>query len=535
MKILDFRTFAKNRIMKYHLSFFLWLLYGVTMLGQSAVRINNPSFSNYIVPGLLAEEQGTLYCTTKVQEGAIWRNYIAKYNIANESFEVLLNFSRTSNTSWINYANFFRYDNFMYFQFGPTLFRLNMTTNETIALITNYSFEALVGPYLIYRGDSSNTSTLTVYNLASQQVANSFTMPNYTDAFHLENNNLYFFGSGTAYQLYRYYIYRFDLSTNQLQTIYTTQHPTGPFPLTSKGYVKKVGNNLIFTTKHTANGGRYVSVNLATNQLNPNFTFDVNSGFIYQAKEPFVLNGIVYITVDNSVYSSDGVEAPTLHPLAGFNGVNFVNSDNNFFTYMNEVYTSLYDPVSSSYTVWKTNGSTKEVLNPIIGSGSYQSSATIYNNTLYFVARNVNDTSNNFTIFKSQGTMATTQPLFSGPNLTLLALPFNYQNQMFFYGETSLNDVNDRGLFKINTTQLNTNELLSKNKVMLYPNPAHDFVHFSSEIQPQSIRLYNVTGQLVQVYNDWSSGSLTLPTQKGIYMLQLTFEEGVITRKICVE
>lgn len=311
MKPFAFRIFVKNRVMKYYLCFFLSLFCAVNLLGQSAERIYNPSFSNYIVPGLLAEEQGILYCTTKVQEGSIWRNYIAKYNIANESFEVLLDFSSTSNTSWINYANFFRYDNFMYFQFGPKLFRLNMTTNETITLITNYSFEALLGPYLIYRGGSSNTSTLTVYNLATQQAATSFTMGNNTDAFHLENNNLYFFGSGTGFQLYRYFIYRFDLSTNQLQTIYTTQHPQGSFPLTSKGYVRKVGNNLIFTTKHTANGGRYVSVNLATNQLNPNFTFDVNSGIIYQAKEPFVLNDAVYIAVDDAVYSSNGVEAPT--------------------------------------------------------------------------------------------------------------------------------------------------------------------------------------------------------------------------------
>lgn len=515
--------------------FFLWLSFGVTVMGQSAFRINNPSFSNYIVPGLLAEDQGILYCSTKVQEGSIWRNYIAKYDIASESFEVLLNFSRTSNTSWINFGNFFRYDNFIYFQFGPTLCRLDMTTNETIALISNYSFETLVGPYLIYRGDSSNTGTLTVYNLATQQTTTSFYIGSYTDAFHLENNNLYFFGSGTGFQIYRYFIYRYNLSTNQLQTIYTTQHPTGSFALTNKGYVKKVGNNLIFTTKHTANGGRYVSVNLETNQLNPNFTFDVNSGFIYQAKEPFVLNDLIYIPIEDAVYISNGVDAPTLHSLTGFNGVNFINSDNNFFTFRNEVYTSIYDTNSGAATVWKTNGTTKEILNPIILSGSYQSSASIYNDTLYFVARNVNDPSNNFTIFKSEGTTETTQPLFSGPNLTLLALPFNYQNQMFFYGETSLNNVSDRGLFKIATTALNTNEPLTKNKVVLFPNPAHGFLTFSSEIQPQSIRLYNIAGQLVQVYNDWSSGRLTLPTQKGIYMLQLTFEEGIVTRKVCVE
>lgn len=215
--------------------------------------------------------------------------------------------------------------------------------------------------------------------------------------------------------------------------------------------------------------------------------------------------------------------------------MNFVNSDNNFFTYNNEVYTSLYDPTTSSYTVWKTNGSSKEVLNPIIGSGSYQSSGTIYNNTLYFVARNVNDPSNNFTIFKSQGTTDTTQPLFSGPNLTLLALLFNYQNQLFFYGETSLNDVNDRGLFKTTLSPLSTNEAVAENKVMLYPNPAKDYLQFSSEVPPKAIRLYNLTGQLVQAYTDWSSGRLTLPTQKGIYMLQLSFEEGVVNRKVLVE
>lgn len=521
--------------MKYILCCFFGIFYGVTLMGQSAVRINNPSFSNYIVPGLMAEDQGILYCSTKVQEGSIWRNYIAKYDIANESFQVLTEFSRTSNTSWINFGNFFRYDNNVYFSFGPTLFRMNMNTNEIVTLITNYSYEALLGQYLLYKGDSSNTSTMTVYDLAAQQIQTSFTLAGNTDAFHLENNNIYFFASGTGYQVYRYFIYRFDLSTNQLQTIYTTQHPVGSFALTGKGYARKVGNNLIYTTKHTANGGRYISVNLATNQLNPNFTFDVNSGILYQAKEPFVLNDMVYIAVDQAVYASNGVEAPTLQTLTGFDGVNFVNSDRNFFTYGNEVYTSLYDPITSTYTVWKTNGTTKEVLNPIIGSGSYQSSGTIYNNKLYFVARNVNDPTNNFTIFQSEGTTETTLPLFSGPNIVLLALLFNYQDQLFFYGETSTNDVNDRGLFKVSLSPLGTNEPEIGKGVVVHPNPARDYLNFSSEIPPQTIRLYNPSGQLIQTYTDWSSGRLPLPTQKGLYLLQLTFAEGVVTRKVSVE
>ena len=523
--------------MKYQICFFLWLLFGATLMAQPAVRINNPSFSNYIVPGILAEDQGILYCTTKVQEGSIWRNYIAKYNIASESFEVLLGFSRTSNTSWINFGNFMKYDNFVYFSFGPTLFRLNTTTNETITLITNYSFEALVGPYLIYKGDSTNTSIMTIYNLATQQTAASFTLAGYTDAFHLENNNLYFFCSGTGFQVYRYFIYRYNLSTNQLSTLYTTQHPTGSFPVTNKGYSRKVGNNLVFTTKHTANGGRYVSINLDTNQLNPNFTFDVNSGFIYQASEPFVINDTVYIAIDNALYASNGVDAPTLQPLTGFNGSNFVNIDQSYFTYNNEVYTSIYDPnINAGYsTIWKTNGTTKEILSPIVRSGGNQSNGMMYDNKLFFKAGNSDDPNNNYTIFKSEGTTATTEPLFSGPNLVLLTSLFPYQNQMFFYGETSNENVNDRGLYKTTIKPLNTNEFIAENEVVLYPNPAQGHVQFSSDTQPQAIRLYTLTGQLVYDYTDWSSGRLALPAQKGLYLLQLTFEDTVVSKKVVVE
>lgn len=40
-----------------------------------------------------------------------------------------------------------REDNIIYFSFGPTLYRLDTTTNETTTLITNFSFDALAEPY----------------------------------------------------------------------------------------------------------------------------------------------------------------------------------------------------------------------------------------------------------------------------------------------------------------------------------------------------------------------------------------------------
>ena len=276
---------------------------------------------------------------------------------------------------------------------------------------------------------------------------------------------------------------------------------------------------------------------METNQLNPNFTFDVNSGFIYQAKEPFVVNDTVYIAIDNAIYASNGVDAPTLQTLTGFNGTNFVSVDQSFFTYNNEVYSSIYDPnINSGYsTIWKTNGTTKEILSPIVRSGGNQSNGMMYDNKLFFKAGNSDDPNNSYTIFKSEGTTATTQPLFSGPNLVLLTSLFPYQNQMFFYGETSNENVNDRGLYKTTITPLNTNEFAAENGVVLYPNPAQGHVQFISDIQPQAIRLYTLTGQLLYDYTDWSSGRLALPSQKGLYLLQLTFDDNVVSRKVLVE
>ena len=85
------------------------------------------------------------------------------------------------------------------------------------------------------------------------------------------------------------------------------------------------------------------------------------------------------------------------------------------------------------------------------------------------------------------------------------------------------------------TTGVNVGEVvLDGNSVSLYPNPAKDQVHIDSKTMIRQMTLVAVDGEMVE-NKKVDANSLDFPMvgyAKGIYMLRLVTDEGVVTKKI---
>lgn len=68
----------------------------------------------------------------------------------------------------------------------------------------------------------------------------------------------------------------------------------------------------------------------------------------------------------------------------------------------------------------------------------------------------------------------------------------------------------------------------------LFPNPANDRLYLESKFQVKSLRLYNLSGQLLWLNNEAFTGTKNIPVatlQQGIYLLRIETEKGIGTQK----
>lgn len=236
---------------------------------------------------------------------------------------------------------------------------------------------------------------------------------------------------------------------------------------------------------------KFVSINLTTNTLNTNFTFDTLTNLNTQVKTPFVLNDKIYVTNTTSLYASNGIDKPTVTniPFITFSPL----------LYNNEVYGLVYNSPYGG-EVWKTNGTLGGTtilkdLNPG-PEGINKWSPIIYDNAIFSPKVNVNNPNSDLNIYVSKGTSDSTVPIL--PNNTFSDINTNgspfygYNNHLYIYAEKTT----QKGLFKIDITQytLGTNSQKIK-KNYIYPNPAKHFVNLTDIVE--KIEIYDVNGSLV--------------------------------------
>jgi hypothetical protein len=74
----------------------------------------------------------------------------------------------------------------------------------------------------------------------------------------------------------------------------------------------------------------------------------------------------------------------------------------------------------------------------------------------------------------------------------------------------------------------------NQNSLLLYPNPAKDFIVIETDLNYHSISIIDLTGKTVQLFNSLSKIDIT-SLSKGIYFIKLIGEEKTIVRKFIKE
>ncbi|HET6244964.1 MAG: serine hydrolase [Bacteroidetes bacterium] len=149
-----------------------------------------------------------------------------------------------------------------------------------------------------------------------------------------------------------------------------------------------------------------------------------------------------------------------------------------------------------------------------------------------------------------------TQPFFpNAPTDAIVALGKNgqliniapSQNLVFIrMGELPTDLSNTPGSFndsiwiKLNDIMCNTISInytsFDTFKMTVYPNPANSIISIKTNQKIESIRIYNMTGNLVAIDQTPDQTQFTLPDTltSGIYLLKIDTESGIITRKIII-
>jgi Secretion system C-terminal sorting domain/Cytochrome c554 and c-prime len=122
------------------------------------------------------------------------------------------------------------------------------------------------------------------------------------------------------------------------------------------------------------------------------------------------------------------------------------------------------------------------------------------------------------------------QPMFdySSPEIDSFKLMFQAQdNAPVLVSEVALDSVF--------VTSVGVKETDNESFVTIFPNPTHDrkiSVNIKNGVQIQRIKAYNAQGKLVVQSR---SGDLTLPEEKGIYLLIIETKNGKVVKKIVLE
>ena len=301
----------------------------------------------------------TLFCSTKIYNDteSRYENHIVLYNTIDESVELIDSFFATSNVDWINFSGFKKHNDSLFFIFGKKIWRYNFNTQvfDLLLNVINLDGFDIVGDLLIYY----TPGVVHFMDLITEQVVTTYNAA-YIDAFHIENDNIYFykadfgFSSAKIYQLVKY-----NITNNSFNTLFSNSFNSN-FSLVRKSNVVKLGDNLIYTIQTASNTASYVSLNITNNTVNTSFTFNISTQF--QITEPFVINNQVYITTVNDTFSSNGINQPELTTIGKFIGSSLITSNS---LYNNEIY-RVVNTDDYGIEIWKTDGQTRSLLKDII-------------------------------------------------------------------------------------------------------------------------------------------------------------------------
>lgn len=77
-----------------------------------------------------------------------------------------------------------------------------------------------------------------------------------------------------------------------------------------------------------------------------------------------------------------------------------------------------------------------------------------------------------------------------------------------------------------------TKELIAQEEIEIYPNPVISYIHIKSEVKPEYLMIYTLSGRLVR---ESKSRSIDLSSvEAGVYIIQVILKDRIVTQKIIV-
>lgn len=509
--------------------FLLFVLVQISVNAQIITHIPSPIGTGLNTDGTdqsmvpIIKKDNFMYCYTTKLIGTVQRYAVVRVNLNTDEVQ-LYSSDLLSGASqfFARPRNFMFYQNDVYFNCGTRLFKLDLLSDTITQIATFCEKFYLFNNYLIYNYNSDNTYVKNLITGTTSELKTNNNTQSIADAseFFEDNNQLYFVSNATRIDKF--------VAPNSTNTLYAAPYQPSTINTWADNGAIKINNNLVFVLIENS-ALKFVSLNLTTTTINPNFTFNSQATSGYGVRLPFILDNLIYLTNSNQLYSSNGIDTPVVTNLP------FITS--NPLVYNNEayglVYTTTYGP-----EVWKTNGtlSGTTVLKDInVGTEGISGwNPIIHNNSIFSSKSNVNSPSNwDLNIYTSDGTSNNTTPIL--PNNYFSAIngvgspTIGYNDNLYVYAETT----SENGLFKIDVSQYNLGQqsfdLINKNK--FFPNPSSDVISFNDN--QSVVEIYDLVGKLV--FRKENTNKVDIENLiKGIYFVKSkkNNEEDFFTEKL---
>ncbi|MCB0399686.1 MAG: T9SS type A sorting domain-containing protein [Winogradskyella sp.] len=296
----------------------------------------------------------------------------------------------------------------------------------------------------------------------------------------------------------------------------------------------------LWRTDGTAVGTTMVA-DIFPNNLNPSFGKGSNPDYFIE------FNNELYFAARGYDVGLNQITGNELYKYSNANGWNRVKdfypgnlnngigTSNPFFIMNNELFIIAQDGTigANQFELWKTDGTEsgteKSVTFSALNNLSLESfienrDYAILNNKLYFQH-------NSQQIWVTDGTNTNTQQLtntgtLNVPTSVTVFQPIVYNSEVYFDGNYPTQGVE---LWKITDTTLSLENIISKNKMSLYPNPTKDIINIKTKNLDINVEIYDVTGKLILKTKNTQIKVDNLTS--GIYFLKLSDNNQTETHK----
>jgi ELWxxDGT repeat protein len=398
--------------------------------------------------------------TTKKDPSAnnMLRNYLVRINMENDTMHFYDYVALGGTADYYSPHSFKTHGNFIFFRCGWRLYKLDKTTNAVVEYLSDCSTYYIIGDYLIYDywNSSKTYSRNMVTNVTTEIKAPDDKSIIAIGSIYEYNNEIYFWATVSSFSIRKNGIFKYNPVTKVLTSFMYVALQTSSNMYQGRTEVARVSDNLVFLIKDSTYNMKYVSVNLLTQTLNTNFTFDTNTVYDSGLSEPFVIGSQIYLSRGAQTYMSNGITTPVPAPF-NFTGYSFNEVYNDFISYNGEVYSTIDTP-GYGIEVWKTNGTVDGTqlvadLEPGPGDAFYiGGSPIVHGGSMYFCT-----SAGSVRIYKTDGTASGTLPLTLPGEFSYIGSIKAFANSLYFYGKK---DGGQSGLYKVSTTPLQTSQIV---------------------------------------------------------------------------